>query len=48
VPIWLPRRNATATKASHPNVAVFQWRALQRPMRAAMFFERFKGVIAVS
>lgn len=24
VPIWLPRRNAITTKASHPNVAVFQ------------------------
>ena len=30
---------ATKTNASQPKVAVFQWLALQRPIRAAMFFE---------
>ena len=30
-----PIPKATMTSASHPNVAVFQWSALQRPMRAA-------------
>ena len=31
--------NATTTKASHPKMAVLRCAALQRPMRAAMFFE---------
>jgi len=31
------------TNASQPKTAVFQWLALQRPMRAAMLFERFRG-----
>src|SRR5207253_6684428 len=35
VPTWLPRANASSTSASQPNVAVFQWAALQPPMRAA-------------
>src|SRR5580765_8532676 len=35
VPIWPPRAKATTTRASQPKVAVFQWAALQRPMRAA-------------
>ena len=30
-----PRAKATTTNASQPNVAVFQWSALQRPIRAA-------------
>ena len=33
------------TNASQPNTAVFQWLALQRSMRAAMLFERFRGDI---
>jgi hypothetical protein len=36
----LPIANATTTKASHPNAAVFQCAALQRPMRAAMLLLR--------
>ena len=35
VPTAPPSPKATRTKASQPNVAVFQWSALQRPMRAA-------------
>src|SRR6478735_4929384 len=35
VPTMLPMPKATTTRASQPNVAVFQWFALQRPMRAA-------------
>ena len=35
VPTRPPSPKATRTKASHPKVAVFQWLALQRPMRAA-------------
>ena len=35
IPIWSPRAKATTTSASQPKVAVFQWAALQRPMRAA-------------
>ena len=35
VPTMPPSPKATTTKASQPNVAVFQWCALQRPMRAA-------------
>ena len=38
--------NATTTNASQPKTAVFQWLALQRPMRAAMLFECFRGDIA--
>ena len=37
VPTAFPATIATATNASHPKVAVFQWAALQRPARAAMF-----------
>ena len=37
------RRAATTTKASQPKTAVFQWLALQRPMRAAMLFELLQG-----
>ena len=36
------------TKASQPNMAVFQWLALQRPIRAAKFFECFRGDMASS
>ena len=35
VPTWPPMPKATTTSASQPKVAVFQWEALQRPMRAA-------------
>src|SRR5580765_5072848 len=34
-PLMAPSPKATTTKASHPNVAFFQFAALQRPMRAA-------------
>src|SRR6476660_7192923 len=43
----MPMNRATATKASQPNTAVFQWLALQRPMRAAMLFELFRGDMAL-
>ncbi len=33
----MPRAKATTTNASQPNVAVFQWSALHRPIRAATF-----------
>ena len=39
VPTMPPSAKATRTKASQPKVAVFQWPALQRPMRAARLFE---------
>jgi len=32
-------KNDPTTKASHPKTAVFQWFALQRPIRAAKLFE---------
>ena len=35
MPTRPPSPKATTTKASQPKVAVFQWAALQRPMRAA-------------
>src|SRR5205085_1434235 len=43
VPTFMPSMNAAATNTSQPKTAVFQWLALQRPMRAAMLFERFRG-----
>src|SRR5262245_51581515 len=43
VPTMPPRPKATRTKASQPNVAAFQWSALQRPIRAARF--RFVCVV---
>jgi hypothetical protein len=46
VPTMLPMRRAATTNASQPKTAVFQWLALQRPMRAAMLFERFRGDIS--
>ena len=45
VPTKLPMKSAATTNASQPKTAVFQWLALQRPMRAAMLFERFRGDI---
>src|SRR5262245_15419507 len=39
----LPSITAAITKASHPKVAVFQWLALHRPIRAAMLVERLRG-----
>jgi hypothetical protein len=35
VPTALPIATAATTNASRPNTAVFQWLALQRPIRAA-------------
>src|SRR5947209_4178225 len=46
VPRTPPMAAAAMTNASQPKVAVFQWLALQRPIRAAMLFERFRGDIA--
>ena len=46
VPTCMPTANDTITNASQPKTAVFQWLALQRPMRAAMLFERFRGDIS--
>jgi hypothetical protein len=43
VPTALPMRNDAITNASQPKTAVFQWFALQRPILAAMLFERFRG-----
>ena len=43
VPTMPPSTNATTTDASHPNVAVFQWAALQRPIRAAWFLGCVSG-----
>src|SRR5262249_16429465 len=43
VPTAWPIITAATTKASQPKTAVFQWLALQRPIRAAKLFDRFKG-----
>src|SRR6266540_138374 len=43
VPTTMPMANAATTNASQPKTAVFQWLALQRPIRAAMLFERLSG-----
>ena len=43
VPTRLPTASAATTNASQPKTAVFQWLALQRPMRAAMLFDCFRG-----
>ena len=48
VPIAPPITTAATTNASHPKIAVFRWRALQRPIRAAMLVLGFKGDIAWS
>src|SRR5947208_15728159 len=48
VPTKLPTMTAAMTNASQPKTAVFQWLALQRPMRAAMLFERFRGDMVLS
>src|SRR3954468_151972 len=47
VPTMLPIANAATTNASQPNVAVFQWDALQRPIRAARCFDVPRGVIGL-
>ncbi len=41
-----PMTNEATTNASQPKMAVLRWRALQRPIRAAMFVLRFRGDIA--
>src|SRR5690242_16944774 len=43
----MPAATASTTNASHPKIAFLRWFALQRPMRAAMLFERFRGDISV-
>ena len=43
VPTALPITKDAMTNASQPKTAVFQWLALQRPMRAAKLFECFRG-----
>src|SRR4051812_4099156 len=45
VPAAVPMKTAAMTKASQPKTAVFQWLALQRPIRAARLFERLRGDI---
>ena len=35
-----PNAKRTMTQASQPNTAIFQWRALQAPIRPAMFIAR--------
>ena len=44
VPTAPPIPKATTTRASQPNVAVFQWLALQRPIRAARLRGRLVAV----
>ena len=46
VPTTLPRDDSGDHDASQPKTAVFQWLALQRPIRAAMLFDFFKGDMA--
>src|SRR5579884_331341 len=46
VPTICPTTRAAATNASQPKTAVFQWLALQRPIRAARLFDCFKGDMA--
>src|SRR3954469_2302684 len=41
------RKSDATTKASQPKTAVFQWFALQRPIRAARPFASFRGDIVV-
>ena len=48
VPTMFPRKRAATTNASQPKTAVFQWLALQRPMRAAMLFDLARGVNSIS
>src|SRR3954447_3573289 len=47
VPRTPPIANAATTNASQPNVAVFQWLADQRPMRAAMCLDLARDDICV-
>src|SRR5687768_17814247 len=46
VPTALPMKTDAITKASQPKTAVFQWPALQRPMRAAKLLLCFNGDMA--
>ena len=48
VPIAPPITTAATTNASQPKIAVLRWRALQRPMRAAMLLLRFRGDMGIS
>ena len=48
VPMFVPRTTAAMTNASQPKTAVFQWLALQRPMRAARLFDFASGVNSIS
>jgi len=43
----MPTTSDAMTKASQPKTAVYQWLALQRPILAAMLFERCRGDISV-
>src|SRR5690242_6893629 len=45
VPTAVPIANDATTKASQAKTAVFQWLALQRPIRAAMLLECLSGDI---
>jgi hypothetical protein len=40
----MPSAKAARTKTSQPKVAVFQWSALHRPMRAATFWGVLPGI----
>src|SRR5262245_2762380 len=40
---FIEMKTERATSASQPNTAVFQWLALQRPIRAARFCDCFSG-----
>src|SRR5262245_25340775 len=44
--ICIEMKSDTATRAIQPNTAVFQWFALQRPIRAARFLDCFRGDIS--
>src|SRR5690242_628338 len=44
MPARPPSPKATITNASQPKVAVFQWSALQRPIRAARLLDLVEGM----
>ena len=46
MPIAPPMATEATTNASQPKMAVLRWRALQRPIRAAMFVLCFRGDMA--
>src|SRR5262245_17632867 len=46
VPRFIAMKSDATTKASQPKTAVFQWLALQRPIRAARFCDCLRGDIS--